>query len=71
MPRAPRKENRRLSSVDGLLVFIVWKVEIYESSLEDCDVKEVSDIENIEFTIVIRYENWSNKKEGEISLKLR
>ncbi len=50
---------------------VVWKVEIYESSLEDCDVKEVSDFEEIEFTIVIRDVHWSNKNEGEVSLKLR
>ena len=50
---------------------VIWKVEIYESSLEDCDVKAASDIEEIEFTVEIRDEHWSNKKEGEVSLKLR
>ncbi|MCR5166114.1 MAG: hypothetical protein K6C13_02700 [Oscillospiraceae bacterium] len=49
---------------------VVWKIEIYESSLEDCDVKDASDIEEIEFTVEIRDEHWSNQKEGEVSLKL-
>ena len=48
----------------------IWKMEIYERSLEDCEVKDASDIEEIEFTLVVRDQNWSNKKEGEVSIKL-
>jgi hypothetical protein len=48
----------------------IWKMEIYERSLEDCDVRDASDIKEIEFTIEIRDENWSNKSEGEVSIKL-
>lgn len=48
----------------------IWKMEIYERSLEDCEVKDASDIEEIEFTVVIRDQNWSNKKEGEVVIKI-
>ncbi len=48
----------------------IWKMEIYERSLEDCEVKNASDIKEIEFTIVVRDQNWSNKKEGEVVIKL-
>ena len=46
------------------------KIEIYERSLKECDVRTASDIEEIEFTIEIRDENWRNKKEGDIAIKI-
>ena len=50
---------------------VVWEIEIYDRSLEDCDVKEISDIENIEFTVEIRDENWRYEREGVASFKTK
>ncbi len=50
---------------------VVLEIKIYEWSLEDCDVKEASDIADVEFTVEIRDENWSNKKEGVASFKTK
>ena len=51
--------------------YSAWKIQIPDEALEVSGVKQTSDIKEVEFGIEIRDENWSNKKGGEISLKLR
>ncbi len=48
-----------------------WKIELPERALDDASVKKPEDIEEIEFGIEVRDENWSNKKEGTVVVKLR
>ncbi len=45
----------------------IWKVEIMERALEKCDIKDASDIMEIEFTLSITDQDW-NKKEEAISI---
>ena len=47
-----------------------WKIELPERALDDASVKKPEDIEEIEFGIEVRDENWSNKKEGTVVVKL-
>ncbi len=49
----------------------VWQVEIPKSALDDSGVNQASDIVEIEFDIEIRDEDWSNKKEGTVLIKLK
>ena len=46
-----------------------WKIEIYDRSLKNCEVKDASDIKDIELTLKTRDEKWMNKKEEKVSIK--
>lgn len=58
------------SSTVGDSECAAWKIELPERALDDASVKKPEDIEEIEFGIEVRDENWSNKKEGTVVVKL-
>ncbi len=48
----------------------IWIMDLNESSLEKCGIKEITDIDEIDFTLEIRDYNWSNKREGTAIIKI-
>ena len=47
-----------------------WEIDINDSSFSACGISEASDIKDIEFTLEIRDEHWSNKSEEKATIKI-